>query len=72
MNPSEKTNIRINAIRQGDVKGIHKIKYESEEDCIELIHNAKSRKGFAFGAVTAAEFIKDRKGIFTMRDLLGI
>lgn len=72
MDSSEETNLLINTVREGDVKGIHKVKYESEEDFIELIHNAKSRKGFAFGAVTAAEFIKDRKGIFTMRDLLGI
>lgn len=62
----------IKAIREGDVKGIHKVKYEAEEDYIELVHHAKSRKGFAMGAVFAAEYLKEKKGVFTMRDLLGI
>jgi 4-hydroxy-tetrahydrodipicolinate reductase len=64
--------IKIEAIREGDVKGIHTVKYESDIDFIEVIHNAKSRKGFAEGAVMAAEYLSNKKGIFTMRDLLGI
>jgi len=64
--------LAIKAIREGDIKGIHEICYESEEDYIVLKHYAKSRKGFAMGAVLAAEYIKDRKGIFTMRDILGL
>jgi 4-hydroxy-tetrahydrodipicolinate reductase len=64
--------LSIKAIREGDVKGIHEISYESEVDYITLKHFAKSRKGFAQGAVQAAEFIKDKKGVFTMRDLLGL
>ena len=64
--------ISIKAIREGDVKGIHEVVYESEEDYISLKHFAKSRIGFASGAVLAAEFLKGKKGVFTMRDILGI
>jgi len=52
--------------------GTHAVKYSSDVDNIEIIHTAHNRKGFASGAVLAAEFIKDKKGIFTMRDVLGI
>jgi len=52
--------------------GIHKVKYSSAVDDIEIIHTAHSRKGFAIGAVLAAEFIKERKGIFSMKDVLGL
>ena len=52
--------------------GTHKIKYSSAVDDIEIIHTAHNRKGFAAGAVLAAEFIKDKKGIFSMKDVLGI
>lgn len=64
--------IPIKAIRKGEITGIHTLKYESEEDFIELTHHAKSRKGFALGAVMAAEFLKNKKGVYTMSDLLGI
>lgn len=50
--------------------GTHHVKYSSAIDDIEIIHTAHSRKGFAFGAVLAAEFIKDKKGFFTMMDVL--
>lgn len=50
--------------------GTHHVKYSSAIDTIEIIHTAHSRKGFAGGAVLAAEFIKDRKGFFTMKDVL--
>ena len=52
--------------------GTHAVKYSSDVDNIEIIHTAHNRKGFASGAVLAAEFIKDKKGIFTMKDVLGI
>ena len=71
-NNDQPENLAIKAIREGDIKGIHEIRYESEEDYLTLKHFAKSRKGFALGAVLAAEYIKSRKGIFTMRDLLGL
>ena len=50
--------------------GTHKVRYFSEIDDVEIIHKAHNRKGFALGAVLAAEFIKDRKGIFNMKDVL--
>lgn len=52
--------------------GTHSIKYSSAIDNIEIIHTAHNRKGFASGAVLAAEFLKDRKGFFTMKDVLGL
>ena len=62
--------LRINAIREGEVFGIHEIKALSECDEITLRHEAFSRKGFAAGAVIAAEFIQGKKGVFTMEDLI--
>jgi 4-hydroxy-tetrahydrodipicolinate reductase len=52
--------------------GTHKIKYTSPIDDIEIIHTAHNRMGFAGGAVKAAEFLKGKKGIFTMKDVLGL
>ena len=52
--------------------GTHKIRYSSPIDDIEIIHTAHNRQGFATGAVLAAEFIRDKKGIFTMSDVLGL
>jgi len=62
--------LNIKSYREGEVPGVHKITYKSEIDKLELSHSAFSRKGFALGAVLAAEFIKDKTGIFNMRDLL--
>ena len=64
--------LNIKSERRGEVPGIHTIKYESEVDCIEIIHNSKSRKGLAFGAVLAAEYCIGHKGILKMKDLLNI
>lgn len=52
--------------------GTHKVKYSSAIDDIELIHTAHNRFGFALGAVLAAEFIRDKKGIFSMKDVLSL
>jgi len=52
--------------------GIHKVKYSSAVDDIEIVHTAHSRQGFALGAVLAAEFIQDKKGIFNMKDVLSL
>ncbi|WP_114791677.1 4-hydroxy-tetrahydrodipicolinate reductase [Niabella yanshanensis] len=52
--------------------GTHTIRYSSEIDDITITHSAHSRKGFALGAVVAAEFLKDKKGIFTMKEVLGL
>lgn len=58
--------------RKDPVPGTHIIKYNSNADCIELKHKAKNRTGFAFGAIFAAEFIKNKKGVYRMEDVLGI
>jgi 4-hydroxy-tetrahydrodipicolinate reductase len=50
--------------------GTHSVKYTSDVDDIEIIHTAHNRKGFAAGALLAAEFIYNKKGIFTMKDVL--
>ena len=63
--------IPVESIREGDVSGIHTVKWSSDIDSIRLIHDSKSRKGFAFGAVIAAEFIAKRIGVFTMEDVMG-
>jgi 4-hydroxy-tetrahydrodipicolinate reductase len=52
--------------------GTHSIKYSSTIDDIEIIHTAHNRQGFAAGAVLAAEFIKDKKGYFSMKDVLNL
>ncbi|WP_289054482.1 4-hydroxy-tetrahydrodipicolinate reductase [Carboxylicivirga marina] len=64
------SDIAIKAIREGQVPGIHTIKYESSVDEIIIHHSAKSRKGFALGAVLAAEFAAKNNGYLTMNDLL--
>lgn len=64
--------IHIEAKRIPDVPGTHKITYNSEIDSISIKHTAHSRQGFALGAVIAAEWIKDKKGIFSMKDVLQI
>lgn len=63
--------LSIKAFREGEVPGIHSIIYESEADSIRITHDAKSRKGFALGAVLAAEFTSERSGFLGMKDMLG-
>jgi 4-hydroxy-tetrahydrodipicolinate reductase len=60
----------IKDMREGEVPGTHIIKYTSAIDDIEIMHKAHNRQGFALGAVIAAEYIYNKKGIFTMNDLL--
>lgn len=70
-NPTlNKEELGIVSLREGAVPGIHTIKYHSEVDFIEISHSAYSRKGFALGAVLAAEFTAGKKGILSMKDLL--
>ncbi|HEY2720388.1 MAG TPA: 4-hydroxy-tetrahydrodipicolinate reductase [Chitinophagaceae bacterium] len=64
--------LEIISERTDPAPGIHKVKYSSSIDDIEIIHTAHSRQGFALGAVLAAEYIKDRKGIFNMKDVLNL
>lgn len=58
------------AIRRGEVPGIHTVAWDSDVDTITLTHEAKSRDGFALGAVMAAEWIAGRKGVFTIDDMM--
>lgn len=62
--------IQIDAIREKGVKGTHTVTYSSDIDTIRIEHEAHSRKGFALGAVIAAEWIVNKKGVFTMQDVL--
>ena len=62
--------IGICSVREGEVPGIHTVIYESDVDTISITHDAKSRMGFALGAVIAAEFTCGKKGFLTMQDML--
>lgn len=68
--PVEADSIGIEAIREGEVPGIHTIVYDSPVDSITITHSAKSREGFALGAVMAAEFIQGKKGFLSMQDMM--
>lgn len=67
-----KDKLPIRAHREEQVPGTHEIHYKSEVDDISIKHTAHSRQGFALGAVMAAEYIKDKKGIFSMKEVLGL
>ena len=67
----QKNSLPISYSREGDVKGTHMISYENEMDKISLKHEAKSRKGFAVGAVLAAEWLMGKQGFFSISDVLG-
>ncbi|KAF5076845.1 4-hydroxy-tetrahydrodipicolinate reductase [anaerobic digester metagenome] len=66
----EENKIPIEALREGTVPGTHTITYQSEQDELILTHRAKSRRGFALGAVIAAEYTAVNKGFLTMDNLL--
>ena len=68
----KKDQLSIISERVDPAPGTHHVKYSSEVDDIEIIHTAHSRKGFALGAVLAAEYIWNKKGIFSMKDVLNI
>ena len=80
-NPTQKKWVNTASAAEGELPivskridpapGTHTVKYTSPIDDIEIIHTAHSRTGFAAGAVLAAEFVNDKKGIFTMKDVLG-
>ena len=61
--------LAIASIRRDEVPGIHSINYDSEADKITITHDAHSRKGFALGAVLAAEYTKEHTGLLTTSDL---
>lgn len=65
-------NLQITALREGEVPGIHTIKWDSDVDDITISHSAKSRAGFALGAVLAAEWLVGKTGFHTISEALGI
>ena len=70
-NPTENA-ILIDAKRIENVPGTHSIFYDSSVDQIEIKHTAHNREGFALGAVIAAEWLVNKKGVFTMKDVLSL
>ena len=67
-----KDSLSIQSYREGEIPGTHSIKYKSPIDDITIEHKAHNRKGFALGAVIAAEWIVGKKGIFKMDDVLNL
>jgi len=72
LNPSLENDLLITAKREEHVPGTHSVFYKSPVDEIEIKHTAFNRQGFALGAVIAAEWLVDKKGVFGMKDVLGI
>jgi 4-hydroxy-tetrahydrodipicolinate reductase len=72
LDASKENDIKIASFRQEEVAGKHVIKYHSSIDTIAITHEAHSREGFTLGAVLVAEWIQDKKGIFTMNDFIKI
>ncbi len=67
---SNQASLKITAVREDEVPGTHTVTYESEVDSIEITHLAKSRRGLALGAILAAEFIKGKKGVYSMQEMV--
>ncbi len=65
------SDLSIKSVRRDDVPGTHSVTYTSAIDDIEIKHTAHSRSGFAMGAVVAAEWLHNKRGFFTMNDLIG-
>lgn len=72
LNTPKQNEIGILAKRIENVPGTHDVNYDSAVDSIQIKHTAHSRQGFALGAVIAAEYVHDKKGVFTMKDVLNI
>ena len=64
--------IPVESIREGNVPGTHTVTWSSDIDKISITHEAKNRRGLAIGALMAAEWVYNRKGIFTMMDMLNL
>ena len=62
--------LHITSSRVGNVVGTHEVSFDSEADTISLVHTAKNRGGFALGALVAAEWLKGKKGVYTMNDII--
>jgi 4-hydroxy-tetrahydrodipicolinate reductase len=72
LDSGSKAQIPIHAKRIGDVKGTHRVDYISEIDSISITHEAYSREGFAKGAILAAAWLQHKKGVYGMKDVLGL
>ncbi len=72
LDKADENELPIISKRVGDVPGTHKVDYESIVDSIEIKHTAHNRKGFALGAVIAAEWITGKTGVFSMKDVLNL
>lgn len=72
LDKQEEYKIEINAVRQGEIPGTHSITYNSDVDEIKIEHKAHSRQGFALGAVLTAEWLHDKTGVYSMKDVLGL
>lgn len=70
--PNKPIDCPIESIREGEVPGIHEVRWESEADILTLRHEAKSRQGFALGAVLAAEYLAGKRGWHTMNEVMNI
>jgi 4-hydroxy-tetrahydrodipicolinate reductase len=62
--------VHVTSTRVGSTCGVHRVLFDSDADSIELVHSAKNRTGFALGALIAAEWIKGKKGMYTMKDVI--
>ncbi len=72
LDKADASSIAITAKRIEDVPGTHAVTYDSDIDSIEITHTAHNRQGFALGAVVAAEWIIDKTGVFSMKDVLNL
>lgn len=69
---NESGKLSVYSERIGEIPGTHTVRYHSEVDDIEIKHTAHNREGFALGAVMAAEWLKGKKGVFAMSDVLNL
>ncbi|MGA8764202.1 MAG: 4-hydroxy-tetrahydrodipicolinate reductase [Candidatus Sulfotelmatobacter sp.] len=65
----KKEELEITSFREGEVVGMHEVVLESDADCMYLCHDAKSRRGFAEGAVRAAEWLAGKKGFYDFKEI---
>ncbi len=72
LSEKEKDAITITSKREGNIPGTHVVNYTSQVDSIEIKHTAHNRKGFALGAVIAAEWLYKKEGVYSMKDVLGL
>lgn len=70
LEPTQETDLKITAVREDAVPGTHYVTFSSNIDQLQISHIAFNREGFAHGAVLAAEFLQNKKGIYTMKDVL--